>query len=163
MTQNFLQLQFRNQVGTLIDTVTFTTDEIPAGITRNVPFRINSFVTVEGKGRAFPQQDGTRFEFTVVLAANITLRKLDSLATNSALGYTVDATALIGAMNYNAVTENLEYNAGQATITNGLIMEFTPNYRQMVGSGQRSRVEVPIVIREGGATALPLAINYVGN
>lgn len=163
MVQNFLQLQFRNSVGTLVDTVTFTTDEIPGGITRNVPFVVNAFTTVEGKGRTFPQQDGANFSFTIVLAANITLKKLDSMATYTALGYTVDATALIGPMVYNATTENLVYSAGQAVITNGLIMEFVPNYRQMVGNGQRSRVEVPIVIREGGATALPLAINYVGN
>lgn len=164
MVQNFLQLVFKNaSTGATVDTITLTTDEVPAGVTRNVPVRINSFTTVEGRGRMFPAQDGVEFSFTVVMAADATVRKLDLINTYVALGYTVDATALIGALSYNVTFDRLEYNSGQASIVGGVVMSMEHTHRQMVSTGLRDRVEIPFVIRQGGATALPLAANYVGN
>lgn len=161
---NFLQLVFKNATtGATVDTITFTGDEVPAGVIRNVPVRINSFTTIEGKGRTFPQSDGVQFTFSVVLAADATVRKLDLLNTYVALGYTVDVTLLTGALQYSTVHDQLEYNAGQASIVGGVIMEMEHTHRQMLQTGLRDRVEIPMVIRQGGATALPLAANYVGN
>ena len=161
---DFLRLTFKNPAtGATTATITLTSDEIPAGITRNVPYQVRAYVTTEGLGRSFPKQDGTYFSFTVVLANNITMKKLEDISTRVALGDTVDALALSGSMAYNATTEQLQYNTALGTLNNAVFESIGVDFRQFVGTGQRNRVEVPIVIRQGGALALPFAADYVGN
>ena len=164
MTQNFLTLTFKNQTtGAVVTTVTLTTDEVPAGVTRNVPYTTTATTTAEGRSRTFQSPDGITFAFSVVMAEAATLGKLDMIAAQVSNGRTVDVQCLIGSMIYNATTDRLVYNASIGQILGGVVTEFDLNFRQIVGTGQRSRNSVSLVIRSGGANALPLAFNYVGN
>lgn len=164
MNQNFLQLTFKNQTtGAVVTTVTLTTDEVPQGIIRNVPFTINTATTAEGRARTFANPDGITFSFAIVMADAATLGKLDMIAAQVSNGRTVDAQCLIGSMIYNATSDRLVYNASIGLLSGGVVTSFDVDYRQVVGSGQRSRNSAAVVIRQGGANALPLAINYVGN
>jgi len=164
MVQDFITLTFKNATtGATVTTVTLTTDEVPEGLIRNAPFTITAFTTAEGRDRTFQNPDGVSFAFSIVLAENATLGKLDTIAAQVALGRTVDAQCLIGTMIYSATSDRLVYNATIGQLLGGVVTEFDKNYRQAVGSGQRSRNSTPMVIRQGGDNALPLAANYVGN
>lgn len=164
MNQNFLQLTFKNQTtGATVTTVTLTTDEVPQGLTRNAPLTINTTTTAEGRARTFQNPDGVTFSFAIVLSDAATLGKLDTIAAQVALGRTVDAQCLIGSMIYNATSDRLVYNASIGLLSGGVVTSFDREFRQVVGDGQRSRNSAAMVIRQGGANALPLAANYVGN
>lgn len=164
MNQNLLQLTFKNQTtGAVVRTVTLTTDEVPQGIIRNVPMVVNATITTEGRARTFQKSDGVTFLFSVVMAAAETMQKLDYIAAEVALGRTVDAQCLIGSMIYSATSDRLTYSGAIGLLSGGVVTNMDVNYRQIVGAGQRSRNTTAITIREGGANALPLAANYVGN
>lgn len=161
---NFVQLNFKDaSTGAAIATIYLTGDECPAGVTRNENTSLISQITAEGRARVFTKPDGIEFRMSVVLEQAETMNKLDLIQTHIANGRIVDVLLLSGVSVWSSTLDAPVYSVSKATITNGVITSFDNAWRRSNVKGQVSRVEVPLVIRQGASTALPLAADWIGN